>query len=330
MRRARQVGLLCGALVALAFGALATGQAQNRTPTGPREVSSDRRLGPLKTLNGEFPFVPSPTPEAWAARAMTLRRQVQVALGSVADAGPPAAQAGHPRQGRARRLHRRERLLREPARALRHRQPVSAGRANRQAPGGALPARPLAQRTIQRGDHEEIRRALVTAPSAFRPAGAYPLQARSVQLARMGCVVFLYDMVGYADSVQIPLDVAHGATARRGRAAPATAGVSSARRPSCGCSRSWACRRGTRRARSISSRSLPDVDAARIGVTGASGGGTQTFMLGAIDERPAVLFPAVMVSTAMQGGCTCENAATCASAPATSSSRRCPRRGRSA
>jgi hypothetical protein len=54
--------------------------------------------------------------------------------------------------------------------------------------------------------------------------------------------------------------------------------------------------------------SLPDVDAARIGVTGASGGATQTLILNAIDERPAVLFPAVMVSTGMQGGCTCENA----------------------
>ncbi len=52
---------------------------------------------------------------------------------------------------------------------------------------------------------------------------------------------------------------------------------------------------------------LPDVDPARIGVTGASGGGTQTFILCAIDHRPAVAFPAVMVSTAMQGGCTCEN-----------------------
>ena len=53
---------------------------------------------------------------------------------------------------------------------------------------------------------------------------------------------------------------------------------------------------------------LPDVDPERIAVTGASGGGTQTFMLCAVDTRPAAWFPAVMVSTGMQGGCICENA----------------------
>ena len=41
-----------------------------------------------------------------------------------------------------------------------------------------------------------------------------------------------------------------------------------------------------------------------IAVTGASGGGTQTFMLCALDPRPRVAFPAVMISTGMQGGCT--------------------------
>ena len=52
---------------------------------------------------------------------------------------------------------------------------------------------------------------------------------------------------------------------------------------------------------------LPDVDPKRIGVTGGSGGGTQTILLCAIDPRPVVAFPNGMVSTSMQGGCTCEN-----------------------
>jgi hypothetical protein len=52
---------------------------------------------------------------------------------------------------------------------------------------------------------------------------------------------------------------------------------------------------------------LDDVDPERIAVTGASGGGTQTFVISALDPRVKVSMPAVMVSTAMQGGCTCEN-----------------------
>jgi len=53
--------------------------------------------------------------------------------------------------------------------------------------------------------------------------------------------------------------------------------------------------------------SLPEVDPHRLACTGASGGGTQTMILGAIDDRLAAQAPVVMVSHTMQGGCVCEN-----------------------
>jgi len=53
--------------------------------------------------------------------------------------------------------------------------------------------------------------------------------------------------------------------------------------------------------------SLPDADKSRLACTGESGGGTQTFILGAIDDRLAAQAPVVMVSHTMQGGCLCEN-----------------------
>ena len=45
------------------------------------KLPNDRRLGPLKDLNGYFPFKPSPTPEAWAKRAEQVRRQLLVSQG---------------------------------------------------------------------------------------------------------------------------------------------------------------------------------------------------------------------------------------------------------
>jgi dienelactone hydrolase len=122
-------------------------------------------------------------------------------------------------------------------------------------------------------------------------AGArFPLQARCAQLARMGCVVFHYDMVGNADSRQIK----HAAGFTDAQAELHLQSFM-----------------GLQTYNSIRAldflSSLPDVDPDRIGVTGASGGGTQTFILCAVDDRPKVAFPAVMVSTAMQGGCVCEN-----------------------
>jgi dienelactone hydrolase len=117
------------------------------------------------------------------------------------------------------------------------------------------------------------------------------LQARCAMLARLGFVVFFYDMVGYADSNKL--------THRKGM----TDVESVLRLQSQMGLQTW----NSIRAVDFVSE-LPDVDASRLGVTGASGGGTQTFLLAATDDRIAAAFPAVMVGMNMQGGCVCENA----------------------
>ena len=53
---------------------------------------------------------------------------------------------------------------------------------------------------------------------------------------------------------------------------------------------------------------MPEVDADRLGMTGCSGGGTQTLTLASVDERLKAVAPINMISLEMQGGCQCENA----------------------
>ncbi len=107
----------------------------------------------------------------------------------------------------------------------------------------------------------------------FLSGARSPLQARFVQLARMGCLVFHYDMVGNADSQVIEHRTQFNDVA------------ASLRLQNKMGLQTWNSIRAVDYV-----LSLPEVDAARIGVTGASGGGTQTFMLCALDPRPAAAF----------------------------------------
>ncbi len=117
--------------------------------------------------------------------------------------------------------------------------------------------------------------------------------ARAISFARQGYVAFSYDMVGYNDSSTITHKFAdHNAT---------------------GVEALWGINLlGLQLWNSIRVvdflTSLPEVDASRIACTGESGGGTQTFLLAAVDERISLSAPVNMVSFLMQGGSLCENA----------------------
>ncbi len=109
------------------------------------------------------------------------------------------------------------------------------------------------------------------------------MQYRCATLARMGAVVFSYDMFAWGESrLQFASELHRTGLAHTMQTLNSIRAIDYL-------------------------TSLSFVDSKKIGITGASGGGTQSFLATALDDRITVSVPVVMVSSYYYGGCPCES-----------------------
>ena len=273
---------------------------------GVGKSPNDSRLKPLKDLNGYFPFSPPKTLGDWKVRANELRFQVKVALGLAPE---PQRTPLNPRIYGKRDMgdYTVEKVYFESMPGFYVTGSLFRPKdAKGKLPGVLCPHGHWANGRFYDAGESAAKSQIEQGAESDMETARNPIQARCVHLARMGCVVLQYDMIGYADSVQISYDLAHRFAKQRPEYNGSNWGLFSPN-----AELNLQSIMGLQTWNSIRSidflETLGDVDKDRIAVTGASGGGTQTFLLAALDERVKVAFPAVMVSTAMQGGCTCEN-----------------------
>ncbi len=299
-----------GILVFLFFPVLATihlpAESPRVFPEGRKPA--DVRLNPPKDLNGYFPFVPPKTLDAWQARAADVRTRILVSQGLwPMPTKNPLNPVVHGRIDCGE--YSVEKVYFESSPGL-----LVTGNLYRPAKAGEkMPAVLFAHghwqdARLSLAPKDKLRQLIATGEERFERSGQSPFQSMCVQLARMGCLVWQWDMLSDSDAVQLHRDVVHkfakqrsemNSTERWGLFSP----QAEAHLQSVMGLQTW------NAIRSLDFvLSLKGVDPERIAITGASGGGTQTMLLAAIDPRVTLSFPAVMVSTAMQGGCTCENA----------------------
>lgn len=272
------------------------------------QLPNDARLAPPKDLNGYFPFTPPATKDAWPERAAFVQRQMKVALGLWPM--PTKTPLNAVIHGKVERdEYTVEKVYFESA-------PGFFVTGNLYRPKGRTGKAPAVlfahghwkDARLSEGTEEAVRKEISIGAERFEEGGRSIFQSMCVQLARMGCVVWQWDMMSDSDAIQLSALTVHRFAKQRPEMAKTENWELYSAQAEAHCQSIM----GLQTLNAIRSLDfvlgLPDVDPARVAVTGASGGGTQTMILTAVDPRITLSFPAVMVSTAMQGGCTCENA----------------------
>ena len=270
--------------------------------------AEDSRVGPLKDLNGYFPFPAPKSVQDWEPRRDFVRRQLLVSQGlwPMPTKSPlNAVIHGKIDQGD----YTVEKVYFESAPGFfvtgnLYRPKHITGR----IPAIVFPHGHWTDARFLFQPDKFVREEIATGQERFEQGGHSRFQSMCVQLARMGCIAWQIDALSDSDSKQLSPEIVHKFAKQRpemnrtegwGLYSPqAEANLQSVM--------------GLQTLNSIRSvdflLTVPDVDPTRLAVTGSSGGGTQTMLLAAADPRVALSYPVVMVSTAMQGGCSCENA----------------------
>lgn len=297
-----------------AFAQDSTSEIESSAETA---VVADQALPELKTLDGHFPFEVPPTLDDWEQRARRLRTRVAMATGlhPMLPRGPVDATIHSPvdRDGFQIEKVYFESIPGHFVTGLLFR-PTGENLAKGLNEDGKRPAVLCPHGhggRMMRNDSDTMNRLIESGDEMHLESGSMPKIARCATLARMGCVSFIFDMVGYADSVQL----SHSFANRRHETREEEV-VAAGTEPELFFSTAADARLqsiyGLQTYNALRSfdflASMEDIDLNRLAVTGGSGGGTQTIMLGALEPRVAVSFPNGMVSTSMQGGCACENA----------------------
>ena len=270
--------------------------------------AADVRLDALKDLNGYFPYQPPADLKSWESRKAEVQRRILVSQGLWPM--PTKTPLNAVIHGKVEcEDYTVEKVYFQSAPSL-----FVTGNLYRpknvhgKIPGVLFAHGHWADARLSSQPEDKLRAEIASGAERFVSGGKSRFQSMCVQLARMGCAVWQWDMLSDSDALQFSREVIHGfATQRPEMNTVADWGLFSpqaeAHLQSVMGLHTWNAVRGL-----DFLLSLPEVDPERIAITGSSGGGTQTMMLAAIDDRIKLSFPVVMVSTAMQGGCSCENA----------------------